>query len=328
MATSETTSRGVSIASAAEVGGVFALAGAGIGATAAVALAQLGAGGGLLGGIIVLIVLTIAFLLAPVVGVVAGLRAGESARTADTGPPYVATAVGALLGYLVMMGAVLIALVIGMAIADSGGAGSEMAPTPTGGSSVGGGGAGAGGGGGLQLGQYIVPIVAVALPTVLTAIGGVGLSSWRHGSTPSGPGNALDIDIVRAGKFGAVGLVVLAVVGTGAAVVPDLLSEEPQVEVNGDASALGDTLYADGTVSNPGDEEVTTTLSIELVIDGGVVATTEDELTLSPGGEMSISWPIVSADGLTDAQGQAINSGNFEYRYVINGQVVETYEGQ
>jgi len=137
--------------------GIFALVGFGIGSTGGVAISQLG--GGIASGILTLVVLTVSFLLGPVVGIVAGIRSGgQHGRTSRA---LLASFIGSIAGYIVMMIIMFISLgFVSSVLMGSGGTTAAQSTTTS-------------SGGGLSIGGYIVPIIAVALPTGITGLGGV-----------------------------------------------------------------------------------------------------------------------------------------------------------
>lgn len=302
---SEKTSQGVDFSTGAvsQIIGIFALAGIGIGATGGVAVNQIG-GGAILGGIIILVVLTVTFLLGPVIGLIAGLRVGdEQGRSSES---YLTGLLGSVAGYFVMILAVVIIVSVVMAISGGGGgSGATQASTTSGGSSS-----------GLAIGEYIVPIIAVAIPTGITGLGGVYFGGNK--------GTAGEKGITLSKKYVAIVIVVIGIVVAGAVVVPNALSSGPPVEVDGSTEFIQNTITADATITNPADSEKTKTLTVELVIDGSIVETRSEEITVSANDETTIRWSLVDGPDLTQSQVDAVNQGNMELRFKIDDTTVDT----
>jgi len=302
---SEKTSQGVDFSTGAvsQIIGIFALAGIGIGATGGVAVNQIG-GGAILGGIIILVVLTVTFLLGPVIGLIAGLRVGdEQGRSSES---YLTGLLGSVAGYFVMILAVVIIVSVVMAISGGGGgSGATQASTTSGGSSS-----------GLAIGEYIVPIIAVAIPTGITGLGGVYFGGNK--------GTAEKKGITLSKKYVAIVIVVIGIVVAGAVVVPNALSSGPPVEVDGSTEFIQNTITADATITNPADSEKTKTLTVELVIDGSIVETRSEEITVSANDETTIRWSLVDGPDLTQSQVDAVNQGNMELRFKIDDTTVDT----
>jgi len=303
---------GVPLSTIGQVVGIFALAGVGIGATGGVAMTQLSSGSAIFSGLLVLVILTVAFLLGPIIGLISGLRTGDGmGRTSES---YLAGVLGSVAGYFVMILVVVLALSIAVAAVAGGGAGGgSSAATDAAGQTTTNGGSS----GGLPIGEYIIPIIAVALPTGLTGLGGVYLGGG--GAAPSGGGINLPL------RYVAAGIVVVGVIAAGVVVGPELLTAEPQLEVDGGMDATSNTISTDATVTNPTDSEITNTMRVELVIDGEVAATHEEEITVRANSERQVLWRIATASDLTQSQVQAINAGDMELRYIINDETVDTY---
>jgi len=296
---------GISVSMLAQVIGIFILAGIGVGATAGITITQLGSGSAIVGGILTLVVLTIVFLLGPVIGLIAGLRVGSEDGATTTS--YLVSFLGSTAGYFAMIIVVILAMSVAMI---EGGGGSAVAYTATqtameSDSSR-----------GLPIGEYLIPIITVALPTGLTGLGGTYIGGKQ---TLSAGGMTLPI------RYVAAGIVIIALVATGGLVVPDLISNDPQLEVDGSASAMQGTLYADATITNPTENDVVNTVTAELVINGEVVATEDRDVMVSADDESEISWEIIAVSDLSSAQLQAIRNGDLEIRYSINDQTVDTY---
>jgi hypothetical protein len=302
---SEKISQGVDFSTGAvsQIIGIFALAGIGIGATGGVAVNQIG-GGAILGGIIILVVLTVAFLLGPVIGLIAGLRVGdEQGRSSES---YLTGLLGSVAGYFVMILAVVIIVSVVMAITGGGGgSGATQASTTSGGSSS-----------GLAIGEYIVPIIAVAIPTGITGLGGVYFGGNKRTAGEKG--------ITLSKKYVAIVIVVIGIVVAGAVVVPNALSSGPPVEVDGSTEFIQNTITADATITNPADSEKTKTLTVELVIDGSIVETRSEEITVSANDETTIRWSLIDGPDLTQSQVDAVNQGNMELRFKIDDTTVDT----
>lgn len=302
---SEITSQGVNFSTGAvsQIIGIFALTGIGIGATGGVAVNQIG-GGAILGGVIILVVLTVTFLLGPVIGLIAGLRVGdEQGRSPES---YLTGLLGSVAGYFVMILAVVIIVSVVMAISGGGGgSGATQASTTTGGSSS-----------SLPIGEYIVPIIAVAIPTGITGLGGVYFGGNKCTAGEDG--------ITLSKKYVAIVIVVISIVVAGAVVVPNALSSGPPLEVDGSTEFIQNTITADATITNPADSERTKTLTVELVIDGSIVETRSEEITVPANDQITIRWSLVDGPDLTQSQVDAVNEGNMELRFKIDDTTVDT----
>ncbi len=293
---------GIVISDVVQAIAIFALAGVGIGATGGVAITQLSSGG-LLGGVLSLVVLTVVLLLGPVIGLISGLRVGANQHSSS--PSYLSGLVGAIGGYFVMILLVIVTLTLALNVPTGVADTAAQTTAGSGGSSA-----------GVSFGQYILPIIAVAVPTGLTGLGGVYLGS--------NPGSSSDVTSFST-KYVVGGVVLVCVIAAAGLIGPELLSSEPQLEVSGSVSSAQSTLYADGTVTNPTSNEITNLITIELVVDGESFATEQEEVTVPAGTDTEISLEIATVDGLSNSQIQAIGSGQFEIRYSINDQIVETY---
>lgn len=301
---SESTADGVGIviSDVVQAIAIFALAGVGIGATGGIAITQLSSGG-LLGGVLSLVVLTVVLLLGPVIGLFSGLRVGANQDISS--PPYLSGLVGSIGGYFVMILLVIVTLSLALNIPTGAADTAAQTTATSGGSST-----------GISFTQYILPIIAVAIPTGVTGLGGVYLGSNAGSSTgvTSFPT-----------RYVVGGVVLVSVIAAAGLIGPELLSSEPQLEVSGNVSNEQRTLFADGTVTNPTTNEITNTIVVEFVIDGELFATEQTEVTVPAGTETEISLEIATVDGLSNSQLQAIGSRQFEIRYRINDQTVETY---
>jgi hypothetical protein len=302
---SEKISQGVDFSTGAvsQIIGIFALAGIGIGATGGVAVNQIG-GGAILGSIIILVVLTVTFLLGPVIGLIAGLRVGdEQGRSSES---YLTGLLGSVVGYFVMIFAVVIIVSVLMAISSGGGGGGATQASTTSGASS----------SGLAIGEYIVPIIAVAIPTGITGLGGV-----YFGGNKSTAGQK---EISLSKKYVATAIVVIGIVVAGAVVVPNALSSGPPLEVDGSTEFIQNTITADATITNPADSEKTKTVAVELVIDGSIIETRSEEITVSANDETTIRWSLVEGSELSQSQIDAVNRGNMELRFKIDDTTVDT----
>ena len=264
-------------------------------------------GGAIISGVLVLVVMTVAFLLGPVIGLISGLRVGgDRGRSSES---YLAGLLGSVTGYFVMIVLVLLAMSAVMAM-GAGGGGGAAADTAGQASSSG------GSSGGLPIGEYVVPIIAAALPTGLTGLGGVFLGGNDVASSSG---------VTLPTKSIAAAIVVVGIVAAGVMVAPGLLSSEPQLEVDGSATTTEDTLYSSATVTNPTDSEVTTTLTVELVIQDEVVATQEDVITVPADNHIQVGWQLTTTADVTRSQAMAIRDGEMEIRYIIDGETLDTY---
>jgi hypothetical protein len=301
---STTAERGLSVSTIGEVIGIFALAGIGIGATGGVAVNLLGTGSGIVSGILVLVVLTVTFLLGPVIGLISGLRVGD--RQGRSSESYLGGLLGSVAGYFIMILAVILIISAVMTIGGGGGSETATTQTATGGSSS-----------GLPIGEYIVPIIAVALPTGITGLGG----AYFGGSADTAQGGGIKLPK----KYIAGTIIILIILAAGTTVVPDLLSSEPQLEVDGTTEFSDNAIYADTVITNPTDGDVTNTLAVELVINGDVVQTDSEQVTVAANDDRRDSLQLIEETELTQSQTDAINQGNMELRFRINNQVVDTH---
>lgn len=285
--------------------GIFALAGVGIGATGGVAVSQLGAGSAILSGVLILVVLTIAFLLGPVIGLISGLRIGDTqGRSPES---YITGLVGSVAGYFVMILAIVIIISVIMAI-TGGGSGESSAATQastTDGSSS-----------GLAIGEYLVPIIAVALPTGITGLGGVFFGGHNHTTGKSG--------VTLPTRYVPVTVAVIAIVVAGAIVAPSLLSSEPQLQVDGSTEFPQNSITADATITNPAESETTQTLTVELYIDGSEITSRSEEVTVPANDATRINWSLVEGSDLSESMIDAVNDGNMELRFKIDDTTVDT----
>lgn len=280
---------------------IFALAGVGIGATGGIAITQIGSGG-LLSGVLFLVVLTVVLLLGPVIGLISGLRVGTGQEAPRAS--YLSGFVGSTGGYFVMILLAIVILTLALNV-PTGAANTAAQTTTSGGSS-----------GGTSFGQYLLPIIAVALPTGVTGVGGVYFG--RDGGSNSD-------ETTIPTRYVATGVVLISVIAAAGLVGPDLLSSEPQLEVAGSESITADTIYADAAVANPTNDEITNTITAELVIDGEQFNTNQQEVTVSAGDNTEISLEIATESGLSRSQIQSIGADQYEIRFRIDDQIVDVY---
>jgi hypothetical protein len=238
MSSERQSSSGIPVSALKETVGIFSLLGVGLGLTGGITMSQLGGGGGggfggaIIGGILILVVLTFAFLIGPLVAVITGLRTGqEHGQSVQT---YIAGGLGAVGGYFSMMLIVLLILSIVMStLSGDAGTGSSATQTASASSS------------GLDIGQYIVPVIAVAIPTGITGLGGVffannGQRQAREASvdpTSEGQEGAVKsdsaFDSIPVKKIG-IAVAVVAVIGVGVAILPGIISS-----LGGDSGSSG-----------------------------------------------------------------------------------------
>lgn len=317
--------------------GIFALVGIGIGLTGTIALSEFGSDNSILSGILILIVLTVTFLLGPVVAVIGSLRTGQ--QLGQTSGAYLTSLVGSLAGYFVMVLLVFGILMTGMGIvADSQSTGSNpAASTPTASSQSGG-----GGGSTLPISEYLIPIIAVALPT---GIAGVG-SAYLGGSTASdqNSGGGATVSTRKLGAIVGVITIVIAGVGSAAVVTPGsgvhLDNGDPSaISVdNGQASFYSNNnqLMAGATFVYHGEKLVETTATARLEIDGEVVDeySASQTITMDSGQTQQVTWTLAELDeegyieGLSDSQQQAINRGDYTFVVLVDGETVHHQPGQ
>ena len=283
---------------------IFALVGLGIGLTGGVVLSQLGGGNALLGPILTLLVVSIALVLGPVVGLITGLRTAE--HWGNPRGAYLGGLLGAVVGYLLMMGIVLAVLLAVLAAgASSGAEGSGLVEGSAGGD--------------FGLGQYLVPVLVVAIPTGLTGLGGAVVG---HREPSVGRGRSLDVDPRVVG----VGAVVVLVAVAGVLVVPALTAPGPEaLEVTGDVSLAATEVFAGGTVANPTDSAIDAELALEFRVDGELVTSTTEPISVPAGGETSLEVSLATVEDLSSEQIQAINQGSYEIRYGLANETVATF---
>lgn len=319
--------------------GIFALVGAGLGLSGGFAITQLGGGGGISGGILsgvlVLVTLMTAFLIAPLVGVITGLRTGD--QRGQTRESYLLGLLGSFAGYYVMIAIVILALILATVTILGGGDGGSTA-AQSGASAT------SSSGGGFSVGEYLFPIIGISIPTALSGIGGVyfgttgqsNSAKTKHPNESKGANNVLSdnstlIELspsdLPTRKIG-IGVVLLIVIVAGVAAVPSLLfqfSQASELEVTGDSTISGDTVYATGEINNPTESEVDITLTVQTVIDGNVVGTGEKQITIPAGRTFTVKMEAAQGSELSDPQISAINSGQYKIDYIVDSQTVETY---
>lgn len=237
-----------------ETVGIFSLLGIGLGLTGGITISQLSGGGAIFGGILVLVVLTFAFLMGPLIAVITGLRIGE--EHGQSNETYIAGGLGAVGGYLSMMLIVLLILSLAMSTL-SGDAGTGASATQSASTS----------GSGLNIGEYILPVIVVAIPTGITGAGSVFFSNDDQRQSSGASTNPttesqegvvdtnLDLDSAQIKKVGiAVGII--AVIGVGVAIFPAIGGSSPETAVEqfrtasdaGDAEAYNEVLFEGGGI--------------------------------------------------------------------------------
>jgi hypothetical protein len=307
--------------------GVFVLVGVGIGLTGGVAISQLGSGNAILSGILILIVLILTLLFGPVISVITGLRTGDQYGRSNRS--YLAGLIGSVTGYFVMIVIVLLILsaVLAIAIGD-GGSGSTTAqsattPALTSTSS-------ASPSNSLPIREYILPIVAVAIPTGITGIGGVYFGGNKSSSNEDTTDNTLSADTISnlPWKYVGIAIIIIAVLASGVVIGPELLSTDPQpedLELTGESSVTVTNVFVEARITNPTNADINTVVNIELVIDGSISATTQEVISVAPNGETSIRTVIATTDDLTSSEIDSAKNNDYTIRFIISGETVETY---
>lgn len=299
-----------------ETVGIFSLVGVGLGLTGGITLSQLSEGGGILGGVLVLVVLTFAFLIGPLVAVITGMRAGE--RYGQSSQTYFAGGAGAVGGYLSMM--VIVLLIVSLAMStlsgDAGGGASATQSASTSGS-------------GLNIGEYLVPVVAVAIPTAVTGLGGVFLagegqveekevtSSSTAGENEGEIQSGSAIDSLPIKKIGAV-VAVIAVVGVGIAFIGGTTSSlEETLDVTFEEQSIseGDVTHT-WTVKNPTNSDIQTTMKSDITIDGEEITEGSKEIMVPANEQVTVSIVAAEDGELTSQQETMVQE--FDYRALYN----------
>ena len=294
--------------------GLFGIVGVGLGLTGVVMLGALGGGASLFSGLFALLVIAFALLTGPIVAAVVGAQPPRD--DADT-PQYGLVFVGTAVGYLLMMVLVLVILVIGIAVLSAGG-GSASGTTGT-----------TGGNGSVNPGQYLLPVLLIAVPT-----GGVAVATryWRHRqtATPTDDGSEAAIALPDVPRqyliIGSVGLLALGAVVAGVMVLTGPTAAD-QLTVTGEGYSQGQTIFVDATVENIGEQTQTATLSVETSFGGEVSQgfSTSREVTVTGGGRATETVALGEFGDLTATQEQALQSGDFRIDFKIDGQTKDTY---
>jgi len=320
---------GIPLGVVKETIGIFSLLGVGLGLTGGITISQLaGGGGGIFGGILVLVVLTFAFLIGPLVAVITGLRIGE--EHGQSNETYIAGGLGAVGGYLSMMLIVLLILSLAMSTL-SGDAGTGTSATQSASTS----------GSGLDIGEYILPVIAVAIPTAITGSGGVFFAGNDQGQVEGvSAGSAIEgqqegvktdsaLDSIPLKKVG-IAIAVIAVIGAGVAILPGIISPSSagDLVVNGDIAGPNDEILATGTIENPTDQEISTTVTYEFVVDGETVGTSNEDITVPANSQIEISHGVVTyqelEQTLTEQEQSEFGAGNFQMDFIIQGETVDS----
>ncbi|ERH00154.1 MAG: hypothetical protein J07HQX50_01313 [Haloquadratum sp. J07HQX50] len=283
-----------------EIFGIFSLVGLAMGLSGIVATTQLGGGNQLIAGLATLVVITVAFLIGPVISLIVGLRRGETDLANKE--KLVVTAAGTGGGYLVMMGIVIGVLLVGFSLSGDGTSSITGGQTTV--------------GTGFSIETYITPIIAVAVPSLIAGTGGHLLVGIRNASNPR--------QVIPWRVVVSVILVSGVVLG-GVFTIPDILSNDPQVEVDGSVSVSGTSLNADATVNNPTGQSVSNTMRVDMIVDSTVIASESQSFDVEGNTATNVSIELVTVEDLDTSQITAIQQGNFELQYQINNQTVETY---
>lgn len=300
--------------------GIFSIVGVGLGLTGAITLLQVG-GSGIFGGILALVLLIFTFLISPILAVITGLRIGEkNGRSKQT---YLIGAVGAVGGHFSMM--LIIVLILSIVISTlsgDGGTGSTAAQSA------------ATSNGGLEIGEYIVPIIAVAVPTAITGSGGVFLAGDQNhrGDIESktrsvGIQRKPTLESVPVRKIG-VAIIITVVIGMAVVFMPILFPPSADdLAVNGNiefGGEDGDIIEAGGTVENPRDEAISTEITYEFM-SGEETIDTATETIFVPSGEFELSYEVSNTDDIEAYYGTEVEENDkYKMKYIIDGEVVET----
>jgi len=295
--------------------GLFGIVGVGLGLTGIVILGALGGGATLFSGLFALLVIAFALLTGPIVAAVVGAQ--PSRDDGDT-PQYGLVFVGNAVGYLLMMVLVLVILTVGIAALSAGG-GSAGGTTGTTG----------GGGGSVNLGQYLLPVLLIAVPT-----GGVAVATryWQHRQLSASTGAADETAVAlpdvsqRSLIAGGVGLLFLGAIIGGAMVLTGPTTAD-QFTVTGEGYSQGQTIFVDATVENVGEQTQTATLGVETSFGGEASQgfSTSREVTVVGGSRTTETIALGEFGDLTPTQEQALQSGDFRIEFTIDGQVKDTY---
>lgn len=310
----ETSRDGVPVRLIGEVVGLFAVVGLGMGIIATLVLGQFtgggsGIGSALIAGIGYLTALTVAGLTAPIVATVTGLRTGRQLGRGSSG--YLTSVVGAAIGAVVLMSLVVLCLSIGL---SGGGGGAETTAGSTTGQSTGSG----------DLGQLLVIILSVALPTGVVGAAGTYFGSTDAQETGSRVGNKGDGIPLRTIGIVAAAVVVLTVVGFGASAVLGGGGANA-VEVVGEPTFTqeGSDLSSSITLNNTGSDPVSANVTARLVINGEADPDFSRTSNMSLDGHEQRNLIIGFADtsAATRSQEQALNNGNYLFQVLVEDDI-------
>lgn len=106
-----------------------------------------------------------------------------------------------------------------------------------------------------------------------------------------------------------------------------LSSPADNLEVQGEGYSQGNTLYADATISNPGDKRATASMTVRMKFNGEVKEsfTPTEEISVESGESIQKSFEFGTYSELTSEEEEALQNGNFIIEFVINGEVKNTY---
>ena len=92
-----------------------------------------------------------------------------------------------------------------------------------------------------------------------------------------------------------------------------------------DASLAAAEVFAGGTVANRADSPIDAELALEFRVDGELVTSTAEPISVPAGGETSLEVSLATVEDLSSDQIQAINQGSYEIRYALANETVATY---
>jgi len=324
--------------------GIFVLVGIGGGLTGAIGFSQLGGGGGISGGIIsgllTVMILVVMALLGPVVAVIASLRSAD--ELGGNWVSYLTCLIGSVAGYFVMIILAISIIIAGLGISsgldgsqDTGSVEQTETPSftstpsaapPSNGATT--------SGSTPNFGNYVLPIVALAIPSGLAGLGAAfigGRTGLRQGS---GIGAA---DLPTRSLVGlSTAIVAVIIVIVGAAVLTPggginfgggdpsniLITEQESGFYNEDGQ-----LYGEARLTHTGNIPITTSVTARMVINGNVDGefSTTEEITLEPGESRTVRISIAQLQngvvGASTEQQRQIDSDNFEFQFLINEEV-------
>jgi hypothetical protein len=266
------------------------------------------ASGDFIGATIIVFFLVLSFILGPVIGLIGGLLLGQQqGRTAES---YLAGVVGSVIGFVAMMLIIIFALSIGLESVSEGG---DLS-LPSWSEDV------------LQLSQYLI---GGGIATAITCLGGVFFTDpltpeqvkkiktarplRQVINTQMGPSRKQIISLI---------FVAVAVIIAWQVIIPVI---QPPQSLQITVENVDENQYkvmVNDKVKNPTDDEITATITVELIIEGSLESTIKKELTLEPGEEKR----ILDQDEVKLYQPEHdMETVNYKLRYTINGKVVKEW---